>query len=73
MLKEPDHVPHIHTIIKKIGSKLPKQKSKELISPMSDQMVLNKFKETARSRSQGKGSFRKPVYNLIVFTVDMTK
>ena len=45
MLKEPDHVPHIHTIIKKIGSKLPKQKSKELISPMSDQMVLSKFRE----------------------------
>ena len=52
---------------------LPIHASKALESIMSDQMVLSKFIEAAKTRSQSESSFREAICNLIVFMIDMTE
>ena len=40
---------------------------------MSDQVVLSKFREAAKTWSQGEINFREVVCNLIVFMIDVAE
>ena len=55
----------------KMRSKILCPSSKELKWILRDQMILHKFRETAKTPSNCESSFREMVNNLIVFSVDV--